>query len=280
MPDGHRACRDTMCGQGGVGRPFIIDGSARLAPVADRSDWRAVLSPNLDRLTHRERAALAERWTEIGLMEHASIAANARFALELLSLGAPSDLVREAIAAADDETVHARDAFALASAYSGRAVGPGPLDVSRALATTSPADIVRTAIIEGCIGETVAAVETAEALACAEDESVRTALVRAAADEIRHAELVWRFVRWAVEPGNPRLRKHIAQCFAEATKAEQCSASAKPVSSASTERLEAHGLLASETRLEIRRRVIREIVEPSARRLLAGSVLGALTVQS
>ena len=109
------------------------------------------------------RAELATRWTEVALMEHASIAAFARFALEILSLGAPPELLVQTHAAMTDETVHARDAFALASAYAGRAVGPGALDVGAALSSRTPLDIVRTTILEGCIGETVAAVEAAEA---------------------------------------------------------------------------------------------------------------------
>src|SRR5260221_3062311 len=170
--------------------------AARLSPAADRSDWSSELMPHVDELAAEVRAVLAARWTEVGLMEHASIAANARFALELLSLGAPPDLVRGAQEAMADETQHARDAFALASAYAGRPVGPGALDVSRALSSSEPVEVVRTAILEGCIGETVVAVEAAEALATAEDEAGRSALQRVVADETRHAELVSRFGQW------------------------------------------------------------------------------------
>jgi hypothetical protein len=128
---------------------------------------------------------------------------------------------------------------------------------------------VRTAIIEGCIGETVAALEAAEALALAEDSAVRAALARAASDEVRHAGLVWRFVQWAFANGDCRLREHVALCFAEAVDAERSSSAFATPSSDPNERLSAHGLLTSATRREIRRRVILEVVEPSARRLVA-----------
>ena len=63
-------------------------------------------------------------------MEHASIAAFARFSLELLAFGAPPDLVEQAQAAMADETRHAKLCFALAGAYAERPIGPGALDMT------------------------------------------------------------------------------------------------------------------------------------------------------
>jgi hypothetical protein len=77
-----------------------------------------------------ERATQAEHWTKLGQMEHASIAAFARLQLQLLALGAPPDLVQACNQALIDETAHTRLCFGLASAYAGRGIGPGPLDVS------------------------------------------------------------------------------------------------------------------------------------------------------
>jgi hypothetical protein len=269
MASGQRACRDALCGQGGVGRPFIVEGSARLAATACRSDWSSSLAPQVDDLTADARAALAARWTEVGLMEHASIAANARFALELLSLGAPPELVQGSYEAMADETVHARDAFALASAYAGCAVGPGALDVSRALAASSPIEIVRRAILEGCFGETVCAAEAAEALASSEDEAVRATLRRVVGDETRHAELVWRFVNWVLEHGDPELRGNAAVSLGEMVDAERLATSRPALDpSARNDGLRPHGVLDSETLREIRRRVLLDVIEPCAHALL------------
>jgi len=58
-------------------------------------------------------------------LEHASIAAFARFSLQLLSLGAPAGLIDDCTRALGDETAHARLCFQLASAYAGRAIGSG-----------------------------------------------------------------------------------------------------------------------------------------------------------
>ena len=67
-------------------------------------------------------------------MEHASVAAFARFTLHLMSLGAPAALVERSNAALADETLHAKLAFAIASGYAGRAIGPGPLAIDGAFA--------------------------------------------------------------------------------------------------------------------------------------------------
>ena len=268
MADGRHVCSQSQCGYGGVGRPFLVEGAARLAPFVERADWASSLAPRMGSLTERARAELARRWTDMALMEHASIAANARFALELLSLGAPADLVRCAQEAMADEAVHARDAFALASAYAGRSVGPGPLEVTGALTDLSPLDIIRRAILEGCIGETVAAVEAAEALAFAEDQAVRAALERAAADEIRHAELVWRFVRWMLDGSPPELREPVVASMASTVEAVRSATIVEPEHGASHGELRAHGILDSGARAEIRRRVLAEVVMPCVDALL------------
>ena len=66
-------------------------------------------------------------------------------------------------------------------------------------------EILINVIREGCIGETVAAVEAAEALEHAVDPMVRDALARIAKDELRHADLAWQFVRWALDRGGRNL---------------------------------------------------------------------------
>jgi hypothetical protein len=252
-----------------TGRPFLVGGAARVAAVARRGDWASALAPCLDGLDADDRDALGRHYTEVALMEHASIAAFARFALELLALGAPPELLAETHAAMADETVHARDAFALASAYAGRAVGPGALDVDCALTGRDPVDVVKTAILEGCVGETVAAIEAAEALAHARDPAVRAALERVAVDEARHAALAWRFVRWVLETGTPALRRSTEQALStvvssELTASNGTSARARPEPA----RLLAHGAIDRATRQELRRRVLVEIVEPCIMELL------------
>lgn len=188
-----RVCVPGSCA---IGRPFVVEGSERLAPATARTDWTADVTPELDMLSARTKKKLGEYWTMIGQMEHASVAAFARFSLQLLALGAPPELILRSQTAMGDETHHAQLAFALASAYLERPVGPGPLEISGALADVSVEEVLRTVIVEGCIGETVAAMEAKEALTYVTDPTLRYVFGEIARDESQHAMLAWRTVGW------------------------------------------------------------------------------------
>jgi hypothetical protein len=189
------------------GRPFLIGGEARRAALSSNDEWRDLaLAIRTDHLDATQRSRLSEPWTATALLEHASIAAFARFTLQLLALGAPAFLVEAANQAMADETKHARLAFAVASAYGGRALGAGPLAIDRVLEATSLTDVVVAAIREGCIGETVSALHAAEALSYVTDPALRQVLTTIVDDETRHAQLAWRFVQWALERGGEEVR--------------------------------------------------------------------------
>jgi hypothetical protein len=200
----YRECEYAACG-----RPFLVEASARLAPVVASDAWRDPTAPRVQHLTSEQRRELAEHWTRLGQMEHASIAAFARFQLQLLALGAPAALVEQCTRALADETAHTKLCFGMASAYAGHAIGPGPLDVSRSLELTSLADIVELVIAEGCVGETRAALDARAAADSADDPVVTAAYARIAEDEQRHAELAFRFVRWALEQDEAAVRPRI-----------------------------------------------------------------------
>jgi len=261
---GHRACINVACA---VGRPFLVDGSARVAPRGAGDGWQlAGARPNLSRVSSAERARLAEEWTKVGLMEHASIAAFARFTLQLMSLGAPSDLVERSNAATSDETLHAKLAFTIASAYAGRDVGPGRLDVRGALEGGSLEEILINVIREGCIGETVAAVEAAEALEHAVDPMVRDALARISKDELRHADLAWQFVRWALESGGEDLRQVAREEF-DAARTSIAVRSVVPAGTNETGLL-AGGILPAALKREVHAATVERVVLVCARALL------------
>lgn len=163
-----------------------------------------MLRLDLGGLTGAQRARLAESWAEAALAEHASIGSFGRFALQLLAVGAPPELLEQAHHAALDEVRHARQSFAVASAYAGEALGPGPLPLEGdLLGPTDLRSVLVATVTEGCVGETLAAMEAeACAVACVEPE-VRDILAGIAADEARHAALAWAFARWALteDPG-------------------------------------------------------------------------------
>src|SRR5207244_1317634 len=88
--------------------------------------------------------------------------------------------------------------FGLASAYAGNDIGPGPLPIAGALDTSPVEERIITAFAEACVGETTAAIEVAEAARHAGDVVVATLLQGIAEDEMRHAALGFRFVKWAL----------------------------------------------------------------------------------
>jgi hypothetical protein len=150
-------------------------------------------------------------------MEHASIAAFARFNLQLLSLGAPPQLVEACTQALADETVHTKLCFGVASAYAGRAIGPGRLDIAHSLEVTTLAGVVDLVIAEGCFGETSAALEALEAADVADDPVIVATYARIAADEQRHAELAFQFIRWALERDPDAVRARVGAALSGAS---------------------------------------------------------------
>lgn len=253
----HRSCVDAGCA---IGRPFLVAGDVRVAPVVRRGDWRGD-GVDVAGVRAADREALAGHWARAGAMEHASIAAFARFAMQLLAMGAPPKLVADAQAAMGDELEHARVCFGLASAYAGRDVGPGALDVRGALAG-DVREFVVTAILEGCVGETVAALEASAGARHAEDAALRAALEQIAIDEGRHAELAWRFVQWAVQRDGG-LREAVEEAFAAALGDAGAEAEGR-------EDLLKFGVLGPRERRSLRRDALARVVGPCARTLLAG----------
>jgi hypothetical protein len=233
--------------------------------VAHTTGWTADVAPSVAALDSPSRAALAEHWSDNGLMEHASVAAFARFTLELLALGAPASLVQAAQRALGDEIAHAELCFGLATAYAGRTVQPGPLPVQGALDSMSPADIVHRAIVEACIGETIAAAEAVEAREHASDPAVRAVLGRIAEDEARHAELGFKFLSWVLENAAPEDRERVCRLAADLAELEL----ERPIDEreGSAPELLAHGALTGALRREVRRAAIADVILPVVRAL-------------
>jgi hypothetical protein len=250
-----------------TGRPFTAEGVARSAALRERDDWARSVVPAVAELDPRTRAALAEAWARDARYEHASVASFARLALELLAVGAPPELLRDAQQAMGDEIRHAERCFALASAYAGAPMGPGPLSFDGALPRTSLEAMAAAAVREGCIGETIAAIAAAEARDRARDPAVRASLDVIATDEANHAAMSWRLCAWAYRTGDANVRAAIANAFASAL---DLPAEEAP-EGIDENAFHAHGrLLPSEAR-ESAGRAFAEVVRPSAAALLASS---------
>jgi len=257
MQGDHTACNDAVCG-----RPFLVAEQARVAAVEPRADWLdATLAPDPSGLTPLERAQLAAHWARLGQMEHASIAAFARFNLQLLSLAAPSHLVEACNRALADETAHARSCFALASAYGGSALGPARLDIERCFEDTSLVAVAKLVLREGCLGETVAALEAVAAAEVASDFAVKQALSRIACDELSHAELAFQFLRWALSVSSPEERHELA-CEAAQQLADFESEARNGERARTDDRLASHGLLGSDALRAIHLAAARDVARP------------------
>ena len=264
----HRECQESMCV---IGRPFLIDGRERLASPETRSDWlEQELCPALDEMAAPTRASLAEAWTRIALMEHASVAAFARFTLELLALGAPADLVNASSSAMNDEIAHARQAFALASAYAGAPRGPSALDIGGSLGTVELEACAANAFLEGCIGETVAALEAREAADLCRDPAVRRVLSRVADEEARHALLAFEFVKWAL-PQRPSLGEALERALAIDITASAALERTPAPQHDDADTLRAHGILPESRRRTLRARVLEDVVAPCLAELRHGT---------
>jgi hypothetical protein len=255
--EGGQCCYEVTMDFCGVGRPLRLNGAPVLAKSQQGGRWGANdVRPRVTGLSPEARQSLAATWERDGALEHASVAAFARFSLELLALGAPADLVTSAHEAALDEVRHARDAFALASAYRGEGVEPGPLPLGDSLPLArSLAELARAAVSEGIVGETIASLLAAEEAALTDDPAVRAVLATVASDEARHAELAVRAVAWALRTGGADVRSAVAEAF-EAV----LSGSAKvPV---------APGRLPTSTLEHVARRAVVEVLAPCATGLL------------
>jgi hypothetical protein len=252
-----------QAGSGGTcGRPFLVSGTERLARAMARADWHDTERPlpDLDALTATERLALAAHWQAAALMEHASIAAFARFTLQLLALGAPAELLEQVTMAIQDEQRHATTCFALASAFAGAPTGPGPLPISGCLSAVDLESVTVTTFLEGCIGEMIAAVEARELALAAVDPVVRQTLARIAEDESHHAFLAWCFLRWALAQGGNRLADRVHAAWQQETERAIAPVSGVGLTS---EREHALGLPSMAFRADVRRRVLEEIVKPA-----------------
>jgi len=199
-------------------------------------------------------------------MEHASIASFGQFALQLLALGAPAELVEQAHVAALDEIEHARICFALASAYGGERYGPGPLDATTFGVATELEAIVCANVEEGCVGETLSALEAKEAGRLATDPTVTAALEAIAFDEQAHAQLGWSVWGWVLRAA-PEVREASEAAFERALAVTQAGLPNDEVG----RELEVHGRLCNRTRRELALRNIADVLIP-ARDQLPGAV--------
>lgn len=252
------------------GRPFVVADAPRLASLVARADWCAEAPAAAAPAAIRD--ALAAAWTAAALAEHASVASFARAVLELMSLGAPPELLLATQAAIADEVAHASLAFAQVRRHGGVARGPGPLAIADSLGRAGdPVAIALAVLVEGCVGEGVAAAEAAVAADGCEEPELREVLRRIAADEASHAALAWRTLRWLID--------RFGETVAAPLRRRVATLEPPPPRAPAGPDLRAHGHLPAAERAKIHRAVVREVVRPLADALLAAPAaqIGART---
>lgn len=239
------------------GRALRVDSTPHVAAATRRGDWAQRPSSPGEHLPE-----LALSWREAGVTEHASIAAFARLQLQLLALGAPASLFAAAGAAAQDELEHARLCFGLAGRYGGSQVGPSSLPAAAAPLDCDLDHLIDETFVDGCVGETIAAVEARRGASLAEDAEVAATLTTIADDEERHAELAWRILSWALEQ-RPEAAERI----------DRVARNLRPVSQrrqpTSASMLNRHGLLSTAQLEKLAEQVQRDVVRPCLDALLA-----------
>jgi hypothetical protein len=138
----------------------------------------------------------------------------------------------------------------------------------KTLAVSSLVDAAVAAVHEGCVAETLAALQAYEQLYNARDLQVRSALRRVAEDEARHAALAFQFVRWALSTGGEQVCAAVSCAFAAAREKLMTSTPRAEEPGLEVATWRAHGRLTSAEEQSCRLAGLRDVIEPCALALL------------
>jgi hypothetical protein len=179
-----------------VGRPYLEHEIALVAPLVQEQG--TVLD------TKARRAAA---WAKAGAGEHASVAAFSRLSLQLMALGAPTELLFAVHQAALDEIGHADICWSVARELGGVTARPGAFPFGESVKVqVALAELAASAVRDGCLAESLGAHVTSVAAELAPDPIVREALTTIAAEEATHAVLSFRLVAWAIHSGGAEVK--------------------------------------------------------------------------
>jgi rubrerythrin len=166
-----------------------------------------------------------------------------------------------------DEIKHAENCFALASRHAHTALGPEKLSLDGILGAVDLESLVRETFEEGCVGETLAAVQAAEAHRVAGDETVRDVLAAIEQEESEHAALAFRILRWALSV-DPSLRRVVRQELELAREREKHLQLVAMPADVDLSAWHHHGRLTPDEMRQARGRALSEVVEPCVEALL------------
>ena len=219
---------------------------------------------------HSYNQDIGSRFLEQAEGEHASVASFARHALQLMTIGAPAELIIASQKASVDEIKHAKMCYGLAANFLGSIFEPGTLDVDGSLEAHELKEIIESVIKEGCVGETLSAIQIKKGSRFAQEPVVKNMLEEIALDESKHAQLAWNTIRWAIER-NPKLQDYVQDVFsphlegivATSELNEPLSSTLSCEGGAKDNVLRSYGLLTDEDKLVTDNSGIREIIRPN-----------------
>jgi len=228
--------------------------------TSDTRDWCA----SLDVAALPNHPGLASYWRHLASLEHASVASFARFLQHLLVLGAPSDLIAGASKALGEEIRHTAICGGLAEGFGACPQVPGRLDIRGSVAHYDVDTITLGLVQEACIGESLSAIEVAEAARRCREPEVQARLTEIAEDELRHAALGWRTLQWILKTADEPLRAAVEASF---KRSFSQFAGGLPPATRSESETEAFGQLDPSTRFAVRQRGLEEVVRPCVQAL-------------
>ena len=254
------------------GRPFAIDGKYRTSTsLVDRIDtfnsgstWKVDQVPQI-LANNSINQVIATEFSIQGEGEHASVASFARHTLQLMTMGAPPELLIDSQKASMDEIRHAKMCYGVAGTFLGANIQPSNLDIDGSVKALSSEEIIQSVIGEGCIGETISAVRAQLGSHYAKQPMVKDILERIAIDETNHAQLAWNTVQWAIERF-PHLQGIVEETFRAQLDRQMTSINSMPTDYCyDCERdsaLHDHGLLLDDDNHNTENLGIRDVIEP------------------
>ena len=259
-----------------AGRPYVVDGLPRLPKAVASDRGKAVAPPLNGRIPNSVLSAAGHHWAVAGGAEWASVASFSKHSLELLANGAPAHLISGMHTAALEEVGHAEAAYALATSYLGVAVGPSALDTRDSGEVRSLPDVAVSTAREGCVAETVAAIEAQLTLAACIAPAACAALAVVANDEASHAALAWRELEWAIgrQPSLATTLKGVLSAAAAAllAKSGASRAAAGDDGEVDAAALAAHGVPSAQLRARAGELAATLVIRPGAEALHTGGV--------
>lgn len=210
--------------------------------------------------SEEQRTKAAQYWAKVAMMEHASVASFSRFSLELMSVGAPIELLALAHQAALDEVKHTQISLSIANQFNSASFAPGSFPISSKVVDSAFGNmkkIAMAAALEGCIEETLAA---AIVFYQAEHfgDNQKVALRSVALDEANHAAFAWRAVQWMAST-SPEVHAAVSEVFVE--RAQRYESIPQPVAPSTLQRL---GLLDQGMIANLQHAAWHQVVVPTA----------------